>query len=82
MLTKLHSDRNNNLNNIKRMMRTRHRTISPKIQTNFRIPAVTRFVFAAFVLKPLGGCGVPPWTDVGLPCGTLGLFFLTCWKIE
>ena len=63
------------------MMRTKHRTISPTIQTNFRIPAVTRFVFATFFSETLGG-GVPPWTDVGLPCGTLGLFFLTCWKIE
>ena len=24
--------------------------------------------------------GVPPWTDFGLPCGTLGPILLTCWK--
>ena len=28
--------------------------------------------------EPLGGGA--HWPDVGLPCGTLGLIFLACWK--
>ena len=38
---------------------------------------------SAFCLRPVfrNLWGVPPWTDLGLPCGTLGPSFWIFWKI-
>ena len=72
---------NDPLTTMKQLCET-HRNILSKILQSFRSCLALSWG-NAFVLLPVfrNLWGVPAWTDLGLPCGTLGPMFLTVWKI-